>query len=484
MRILILCSEVAPLAKTGGLADVAGALPVALEQLGHEVAVCLPKYRMIEASELRTEFVAPLAILIGSEVIDGQVEKAILPGSGGPVYLISQEGYFNRDGLYDHKGRGYQDNLARFTFLCRSVLQWLERSMWAPDIIHCNDWQTALVPFLLKTEYAQHPKLGRIKTLLTIHNLAYQGLFPAEQIVIAGISWRHFHIDGVEFWGQINLMKAGLMFADYLSTVSHRYSQEIQTEEFGCGLDGVLRKRSDRLYGILNGVDYSTWNPGSDHLLARTYSPDTVTEGKTVNKKELVTLLGLSAESLAEPLIGVVTRLAYEKGIDLLIEAVPDIIADGAALVVLGTGEPNLEEALAQLANEFAGRLAVKIAYDDSLAHLIEGGADMFLMPSRHEPCGLTQLYSLKYGTIPIAHATGGLADTVIDADEDPQGNGFTFKDSSREALVDAVKRATATFRQPDRWNAIVQRAMAQDFSWSASARAYETLYQRILTEG
>lgn len=484
MHILIVSSEVAPLAKTGGLADVVGALPLALKQLGHEVAVCLPKYRVIEESGVQTETVAPLVVLIGSEAIDGQVKKTVLPGSSLPAYLICQEGYFNRAGLYDHEGRGYQDNLARFTFFCRGVIQWLERSVWTPDIIHCNDWQTALIPFLLEAEFARHPKLGRIKTLFTIHNLAYQGLFPAEQISIAGIGWKHFHIDGVEFWGQISLMKAGLMFADYISTVSRRYSEEIQTEEFGCGLDGVLRKRSDCLYGILNGVDYSTWNPASDNLLTRTYSAKTVAEGKAANKKELVNLFGLSAESLAKPLIGVVSRLAYQKGIDLLIEALPHIIADGVAVVVLGTGEPNLEEALSQLAEKFEGSLGVKIKYDDPLAHLIQGGADMFLMPSRYEPCGLGQLYSLKYGTIPVVHTTGGLADTIIDVDGDPRGNGFAFEESSPDALVGAVKRASAAFRQPDRWNLLIQRAMAQDYSWSTSARAYEKLYHQILNAG
>jgi starch synthase len=481
VRILILSPEVAPLAKTGGLADVAGALPLALEQLGHEVAVVLPKYRVIRESNVSSEYVAPLAILIGAEVVDGHVERAMLPGGRVPAYLISQRAYFDRAGLYDYEGRGYKDNLARFTFFCRAVLQWLDRSTWTPDIIHCNDWQTALVPLLLKSEFAQHPKLRRIKTLFTIHNMGFQGLFPAEQIGIAGIGWEHFHIDGLEFWGQINLMKGALIFADALSTVSRRYSEEIQTEEFGCGLDGVLRKQADHLYGIVNGVDYSSWNPESDPLLVRTYSAETVAQGKTVNKKELVRLLDLSPESLAKPLIGVVARLAYQKGIDLLIEALPHIIADGAALVVLGTGEQNLEEALTHLGRESAESFGVRIAYDDRLAHLIEGGADMFLMPSRYEPCGLNQLYSLKYGTIPIVRKTGGLADTITDVDQNPEGNGFAFEDSSPDALVNAVKRATTAFRQPDRWDVIVQRAMAQDFSWLTSARAYERLYQTIL---
>ena len=484
MRILILSSEVAPLAKTGGLADVAGSLPLALEQLGHDVAVSLPKYRVIEESDVQTEQVTPLAVLIGSEVVDGQVEKTVLPGSRVPAYLISQEAYFDRPGLYDHEGRGYPDNLARFTFFCRGVLQWLQRSTWIPEIIHCNDWQTALVPFLLKTEFAPNPKLAGIKTLFTIHNMAYQGLFPAEQMGTAGIVWEHFHIDGVEFWGQINLMKAGLIMSDYLSTVSRRYSQEIQTEEFGCGLDGVLRKRSDRLYGILNGVDYSSWTPESDPLLARTYSAETVAHGKIDNKKELIGLFGLSAKSLAKPLVGVVARLAYQKGIDLLIEALPHIIADDAALIILGTGEPNLERALTHLAQEFTGSLGVKIAYDNRLAHLIEGGADMLLIPSRYEPCGLNQMYSLRYGTIPIVRKTGGLADTITDVDEDPEGNGFTFEDSASDALVGAVKRANAAFQQPDRWNRMIQRAMAQDFSWATSARAYEKLYHEMLNKG
>ncbi|MFH1741148.1 MAG: glycogen synthase GlgA [bacterium] len=484
MRILIVSSEVAPLAKTGGLADVAGSLPPALKDLGHDVAVCLPKYRVIEKSGIQTEVVQPLAILIGSEAVEGQVEKATLPGADVPVYLIQQDAYFNRAGLYDIEGRGYPDNLARFSFFCRGVLNWLERSDWIPDIIHCSDWQTALIPLFLKTEFSQGSKLEKLKTLFTIHNLAFQGLFPAEQISVAGIGWEHFHIDGIEFWGQISLMKGALIFSDHLSTVSRRYSEEIQTEEFGCGLDGVLRKRAKRLHGILNGVDYSAWDPRSDSLIERTYGPETVGQGKVANKKALINLFGLSTETLSKPLIGIVTRLAYQKGIDLLVEVLPDIIADDTGIVILGTGELNLEEALTRLAKEFPESFGVKVAYNDSIAHLIEAGADMFLMPSRYEPCGLNQLYSLKYGTIPIVRRTGGLADTIIDVDENPEGNGFVFRESASAALLDAVKRATTAFRQPQRWNEIVQRAMAQEFSWSTSAKTYEDLYSSILREG
>ncbi len=361
------------------------------------------------------------------------------------------------------------------------MLKWLERSDWTPHIIHCNDWQTALIPFLIKTEYAIHPRLPEIKTLFTIHNMAYQGLFPAEQLSVAGIGWEHFHIDGIEFWGQINLMKGGLIFADWLSTVSQRYSEEIQTEEFGCGLEGVLHRRSDRLSGIMNGVDYSSWDPAIDPHLVKTYCVETVKEGKKANKRELIGQFGLSTHCLDKPLIGVVTRLAYQKGIDLLVEAVPDIIADDAALVVLGTGEQNLEQALIHLDREYRGVFGAKIAYDDRLAHLIEAGADMFLMPSRYEPCGLNQLYSLKYGTIPIVRKTGGLADTILDADENPEGNGFVFEDSSPEALLGAVRRANVAFRQTDRWETLMRRAMAQDFSWLGSAKRYEDLYHEIL---
>jgi len=483
MRILIVSSEVAPLAKTGGLADVAGSLPPILEEFGHEVAVCMPKYRAVTEGGFVTEPVGPITILIGSEPVDGAVEKTILPGSRVPVYLIAQDAYFNREGLYDIGGRGYPDNLARFSFFCRGVLRLLENSSWTPDIVHCNDWQTALIPLLIKTEFNQHPKLGNLKTLFTIHNLAYQGLFPAEQIAIAGIGWDQFHIDGVEFWGQISLLKGALVHADYLSTVSQAYSEEIQTEEFGCGLNGILRKRASRLCGIVNGVDYSKWNPESDTFIERNYSAETVSQGKAVNKKELIRQFGLNPECLSKPLIGVVARLAYQKGIDLLVEALPDLLKNDVALTILGTGEFNLEEALSRLARENSGVCGVRIAYDERMAHLIQAGADMFLMPSRYEPCGLTQLYSLKYGTVPIVRKTGGLADTIRDADENPDGNGFVFEESSVAALRDAVSRAVAAFRTTQRWNEIVRRGMAQDFSWTTAARAYENLYRKILRE-
>jgi len=483
MRILIMASEVAPLAKTGGLADVAGALPVALAELGHDVAVSLPKYRSVKQLNLPTDLLATLSVLIGADFVEGRVEKTTLPGSSVPVYLVAQDGYYDRENLYDYKGRGYRDNLARYSFFCRSILQWLERSDWIPEIIHCNDWQTALVPLLLKTEYGHHPALGKIKTLFSVHNLSYQGLFPAEQISVAGIGWEHFHIDGLEFWGQINLMKGGLVFADHISTVSERYSKEILTKEYGSGLDGVLNKRVGSLHGILNGADYVTWNPATDSHLVQTYSSETVSEGKAANKRRLIEDFELSEDTVDKPLVGVVSRLAYQKGIDLLIETVPDILERDVRLVVLGMGEPNLEEALIQLSKEFDHCLGVGITYDDQLSHRIQAGADMFLIPSRYEPCGLTQLYSLRYGTIPIVRNTGGLADTVVDVDKDPTGNGFVFDESSPQALLEAIERAAEVFQDKQRWGAIVQRAMAQDFSWAASARKYESLYQLMLQD-
>ncbi len=481
MRILILASEVMPLAKTGGLADVAGALPIALSRLGHDVAVSLPKYRTVTQKNAATELLANVSVLVGAEFIQGQIEKTTLSDTSVPVFLVAQDGYFDRENLYDYNGRGYRDNLARFSFFCRSILQWLERSDWVPDIIHCNDWQTALVPLLLKTEYANHPKLSKIKTLFSVHNLSYQGLFPAEQISVAGIGWEHFHIDGIEFWGQINLMKGGLVFADHISTVSDRYSKEILTKEYGSGLDGVLQRRAGRLHGILNGADYTTWNPEYDENLVQTYTPQTVTTGKAANKQKLIEEFELAPDSIDKPLVGVVSRLAYQKGIDLFIESVPDIVERDVRLAVLGMGEPNLEDALLQLSREFEGKLGVKNTFDDPLSHLTQAGADLFIVPSRYEPCGLTQLYSLKYGTIPIVRNTGGLADTVTDVDKDPEGNGFVFDDSSSEALVGAVERAQKVFRDKQRWNEIIQRAMSQDFSWNTSAKSYEDLYRLIL---
>jgi len=481
MKVLFLASEVAPFAKTGGLADVAGALPLALHQQGQEVAVFLPKYRMVSENGFSCESTGvKLAIPVGEQAIPCAIEKTAFPGTDVPVYLVVCDPYFDREGLYQKNGRDYPDNLERFTLFNRAILETVKRIGFKPDVIHANDWQTALVPTYLKTLLADDPFFQGVPTLYTVHNLAYQGSFPKEQLPLMGLGPEVFSIDGLEFYGSVNLMKGGLVFADRLSTVSRRYSEEIQTEEFGCGMEGVLKARRHVLTGILNGVDYTTWNPETDSLIAKTYSAGD-RSGKAVCKQALQARYGLPQRADV-PLLGVISRLADQKGFDLLAEIFDSLMAMEVQFVLLGTGDPKYHKLFEQMAKRYPDRCGIALSFDNALAHQIEAGADLFLMPSRYEPCGLNQMYSLKYGTIPVVRATGGLADTVEDFDpRTGKGNGFVFLEPEPKAFLDAIRRALRTYARKEVWDALVVRAMESDFSWDRSARQYLALYRQMI---
>ncbi|MDR7401958.1 MAG: glycogen synthase GlgA [Armatimonadota bacterium] len=476
MKVLFCISEAVPLAKTGGLADVGGALPAALRALGCEVRVVLPRYRGIEVAGWWRA--GSVRVPLGERTVEAVIWDGAMPDTGVPVWLVDQPQLFDRPGLYGDGGSDYPDNLARFACLCRAALDWLPRQQWRPDLVHCHDWQTALIPPLVAS--GQAPPLP---TLLTIHNLAYQGIFPADQFPLTGLPPRMFSVRGLEFWGKVNVLKGGLIYADMLSTVSPTYAREIQTPEFGAGLDGVLRERGADLVGILNGVDYRIWDPAHDPHLPAPYTREDLS-GKRVCKEYLQREVGLDVRPDA-PLVGMVGRLVEQKGIDLVVAAAPEILARGAQLVVLGTGEPRYEQMLQDLARRESGRVAVRIGFDDALAHRIEAGADLFVMPSRYEPSGLNQLYSLRYGTVPVVRRTGGLADSIVDATPDAleagTATGFVFDAYSPEALATAVARALEVYRTPALWKRLQRAGMSADFSWQAAARRYLDLYERTL---
>jgi starch synthase len=485
LRILYMASEVEPFAKTGGLADVAASLPNALRSLGHDVRVLMPKYRGIDAQAGELRPVVPsLRVPLG----DRDVEGALVEGqtaSGVPIYFLAQDHYYDRDGLYGTPDGDYWDNCERFVYFCRAGLEALpaireiDGAPWLPQIIHANDWQTGLVPVYLRTLYRDHPQLGPLATLFTIHNLAYQGVFWHYDMPMTGLGWDLFTPAGIEFYGKLNFLKGGLAFSDLLSTVSRTYAREIRTPAFGGGLEGVLEERGHDLHGVINGIDYDVWNPAKDPAIAQPYSADDP-GGKTTCREALRAELGLATAS--GPIIGMVTRLVGQKGLDLVLEALPGILAEGCQLVLLGSGDPDLESAFTKAAQQDRERVAVRIGYDGDLARRIYAGADCFLMPSRYEPCGLGQLIALRYGTAPVVRRTGGLADTVVEFDPAARsGNGFVFETFSIEALLDALRRAASAHRQPALWKALCRNAMTQDFSWEASAREYVTLYGKAL---
>lgn len=478
MRVLFCASEIVPLAKTGGLADVAGALPAALARRGVDVRLAMPRYRGVDlpgGTALGT-----LTVPLGGETVEGTVLDGALPGSGVPIWLVEQPELFDRGGLYGEGGQDYPDNLTRFTFFCRAVARWLARGTWQPDVIHSHDWQTALLPAIIRTEGAP-----RAASVFTIHNLAYQGLFPAEQFALTGLPPAAFAMQGLEFWGQVSLLKGGLVFADLLTTVSATYAREIQSEEFGAGLEGVLRDRADDLVGILNGVDYEVWDPSVDALLPARYSADDM-DGKPICKRALQRAFGLP-EDARVPVVGMVTRLADQKGLDLVVEIMEELLDAGVQFVLLGTGDPRYHQVFDELQARRRHHVGVRLGFDNALAHLIEAGADIFLMPSRYEPSGLNQLYSLRYGTVPVVRRTGGLADSVVDATPQAlaagRANGFVFAPYEPQALLGAVRRALAAYRHPDTWRALQQAGMRADFSWGRAAGQYAALYERALAK-
>jgi len=486
MKIYWIVSEVTPFAKTGGLADVAGALPTALAALGHEVRVAMPLYQSVvrERFDIRPTDLR-LAISVGARVRDVRVWEGALPEGRVVVYFVECAPLFDRGELYHEAGRDYPDNLERFSVFAQAALSLLPALSWQPQVLHCHDWQSALAcAHLAMGAAGSQPFFAPLATVLTIHNLAYQGLFPKAQWPLTGLPEAAFTMNGLEFYGQVNCLKGGLVSADGLTTVSPTYSREIQTSAFGCGLEGVLRARTEDLAGIVNGIDPHEWNPKTDPHLAARFGPGQLA-GKAVCKLQLQQRSGLAEHNGL--LIGMIQRLTEQKGVDIFLEGVPRLLALPLQLVLLGTGEPSYHEQLQQLAKQYPGRLAVHLTFDEALAHQIEAGADAFLMPSRFEPCGLNQLYSLRYGTVPIVRRVGGLADTVVDVTPASSAartaTGFVFKDYTASALVDAVARAVAAFRDHTLWSGLMATGMQQDVSWERSAQEYVTVYERALAK-
>ena len=485
LRILFITAEVTPFARTGGLGDMTGTLAQVLAELGHDVRLVMPLYQTVREKVFPlTELIDDLPVPLVIGLRTARIWQGSLPGQVGavevPVYFIEQDDLFARPGLYGESNGDYPDNALRFIFFCRAALSLAERLAWFPHVFHCHDWHTALVSAYLRFLPGLDARLATAASVFTIHNLAYQGWFPAWVFGITGLPLFLFQPAGVEFFGGLNFMKAGLYSANQLSTVSPTYAEEICTPEFGFGLDGVLRERREVLTGILNGVDSRTWNPETDPVLAAHYSA-TDLAGKAVCKRALLNAYGMP-EELATPLVGLISRFVDQKGIDLVADAIDRLVALGVRVVVLGSGDPRYEQRFAELGRTYPDQLGVRLGFDDTLAHQIQAGCDCLLMPSRYEPCGLTQLYSLRYGTIPIVRATGGLRDTVVPFDPaSGQGTGFVFQEPRADALIEAVRAALQVFADREAWRQLMQNAMAQDFSWERSAARYLELYRRAL---
>jgi starch synthase len=504
VNILLATSEAVPFAKTGGLADVCGALPIELARLGHQVSVIMPAYRGtrycgLPIEPLGIDFIVP----IGSKTVTGHLARSYLPTGGEPksplqsarpsvpVYLVQQDQYFDRDQLYSVDGKDYIDNCERFVFFSRAVLEAIRLLDLQVDVLHANDWQTGLVPAYLKVEYHHVPRYRNIATLLTIHNMAFQGQFWHWDMLLTGLDWKYFNWHQMEFHGKLNLLKTGMVFSDSINTVSPRYAEEIQTSPLGCGLEGVLQHRRDVLSGILNGIDVREWNPATDSHLPARYGSDTVGEGKPVCKAALQKELGLPQLPQA-PLVGTVGRLTDQKGFDLIAEVVQRWLQTSEVQwVVLGTGQPKYHRLFEGLAQRYPEKIAVRLEFSNPLAHRIEAGSDLFLMPSRFEPCGLNQMYSLKYGAVPLVRETGGLADTITGYGRQassangrhaagPSPNGFVFQEYSPLALSETLRQAVEVYQnQPDVWRQLIQTGMRQDWSWARSAREYVGLYEK-----
>ena len=474
MNILIASSEVVPFAKTGGLADVAGALPKALSALGHDVKVVLPKYKIVNDKVFDLfKVYSEIKVQVAGRDELADVYEGMIPGTDVVVYFIANDRYFGRDGLYQDKGVDYPDNCERFTFYSKAVMEFLKRTQWNPDIIHCNDWQSALILMYVKTLYKNDPFYSNVATVYSIHNMGYQGIFPAQQLPITGLSWEYFNSESLEFYGNIALTKAGFVYADVINTVSPQYSREIQTPEFGYGLEGLLQARAKDVYGIVNGIDYELWNPAVDPYITRKYSPRTVilkAENKAAHQEKN------SLPKSDVPIIGIISRLADQKGFDILAEDMENIMQLNVQIVLLGTGEPKYHELFKAMKNKYPKNIGLNLGFDAALAQLIYAGSDMFLMPSRYEPCGLGQLISYKYGTVPIVRKTGGLADTVIDGK-----TGFVFEEYTSAALHDSIKRAIEAYNNKKEWKKLVINDMGLDYSWNSSARKYVELYEKAL---
>ena len=468
-------SEAHPFAKTGGLAEVVGALPVALARLGHRVTLVVPRYRGTDVGGSE-----PRRITLNFGVRTQQVALITVKiAEGVTAVLVDAPELFDRPGLYGQDGLDYDDNAWRFAVLSLAALEHARQAGERPSVIHAHDWQTGMVPVFQKMLMSTDRHVGGVPVVFTIHNLAFQGIFPASILPAVGLGWELFDIRALEYWGQISYLKGGVNFSERITTVSPTYAREILTPELGFGFDGVLRQRADALTGIVNGIDVQRWNPAADPLIPAPFTADDLS-GKETAKAALLEAVGLpvTEKARARPLIGLISRLTGQKGFDLIAESAGELMKLDANWIMLGSGETQFEEGWRSLARRFPERVSATIGFDERLAHLIEAGADIFLMPSRFEPCGLNQMYSHRYGTVPVVRATGGLDDTVRDASDGAGGNGFKFREYTPAALVAALRRALDLYAKPGRWKQIQAAGMREDHSWDASAREYVKVYE------
>lgn len=487
LRIVIAASEAVPFAKTGGLADVSTALAKALDQIGHDVTLIMPDYRVLRKkrqSEIPNVSSTGMRVTIsmnGRPVTAG-VNWTTLPGTQVRVLLIAVPEYFDRSELYMQDGEGFSDNCERYCFFSRAVLDICQQMVIRPDILHANDWQTGLIPALLNSSYANRPGFENAASVMTLHNMAYQGRFWHLDMKLTGMEWHYFNLEQMEMWGDLNLLKTGIAFADQITTVSPTYAGEVCTTEGGEGLHDLLAHRSGDLTGILNGIDDQVWNPTTDPLLPASFSVDKVQPGKAACKAELQKRVGLPAQD-GTPLIGMVSRMSDQKGFDLIAECFDRLVSHDVQYVFLGTGDPKFEQILADFSSRYPDKVAVMIGFDEGLAHLIEAGSDLFLMPSRFEPCGLNQMYSLRYGTLPIVRRVGGLADSVVDTNDqtlkDGTATGFVFNDYDAAAMADCIECALSQYQRKDQWNGIQKNGMSIDWSWQSSAQRYLEVYHQ-----
>lgn len=491
-NLIIAASEAIPYAKTGGLADVTGALPQEFAKQGHDVILLLPGYRSISETGRQFRRITTITVTGSNGKTEGVVEEDTTPmgvrGGRLRVWVLRQDAFFDRPGLYQEQGKDYPDNLQRFVWFSRGVIEvmaYLRREHgWGADLLHLHDWQTALCAVYLKSTDQIRQDVQGVRTVLTLHNVGYQGIFPGSQFENTGLPSSLFGLDGLEFYGSVNLLKGGMIFADHLTTVSPTYAKEILTPDFGFGLEGVLRKRQNRLRGIINGIDSDRWNPESDPFLPANYSTKELA-GKALCKRALQREFGFPEKPV--PLLAVVSRLASQKGIDLLEAVLPELMKMELQFVILGMGEPKHETELKVLQSRYPEALGVRIGFDEGLAHRIEAGADIFVMPSRYEPCGLSQLYSLRYGTVPVVTRTGGLADTVVPCSPESMqaglATGFQVTEATAEGLLKTLGQAVILYHDRTKWGQLIQAGMKSDFSWTRSARGYQELFAAVLRE-
>lgn len=481
MKVLLVSSECAPYAKTGGLADLTAALPRALRKIGIDARILMPRYRGVDVSKMKC-LISNLGIPIHTRTVYGKVFESTTP-DGVPIYFLDQPKYYDRRELYVENGKDYPDNAERFIFFSRAAVEFVRKGVFVPDVLHVNDWFTGLIPVYLRALYSGESAMAEIAVVFSVHNLAYQGVFWHYDMLLTGLSWSLFHYDKLEFYGKINLMKGGLVFSDMISTVSPHYAQEILTPSYGHGLDPILKQRAADLVGIVSGVDYESWNPATDHHLAGMYDVDNLA-GKLACKRDLQTLNNLP--QTAAPLVGMISRLADQKGFDLVEKIFPQLMERGAQFVLLGNGNERWQSLFRDLARRYPLQVGVNLIFSDELAHKIEAGADIFLIPSCFEPCGSNQFYSLKYGTVPVVRAVGGLADTIreVELDQGSQtlaqgtGNGFRFDAHTPEACWSALERSLNLYANHGAWQKLMRTGMREDWSWDRSATEYQKLYE------